>query len=201
MIKWARYGGYECSTKGDKRFSALYARLPDGRTIEMHYQCDVKGYDAGGTNWKLGKGKPPINSTIDLYEEYLGLWDKWAGSNQDIVEWLFREVGPCGVLSDCFATTGISQARALADILNNRFLSARTEVKTVSLLNPTPIEKANMIKTLQSALTIIEGLPVRRQCSDCADFSCDTAWCGRWTQNVPEHAQQTGCDHWDCIPF
>ena len=59
MYYWARRdkNGYEVSSKGDKRFSALYARMLDGRTIEEHYQCDVKGYDVGGTNWKLGKGK------------------------------------------------------------------------------------------------------------------------------------------------
>ena len=37
-IKWSRKGGYECSSKGDKRFSALFAVMPDGRTIEQHYQ-------------------------------------------------------------------------------------------------------------------------------------------------------------------
>ena len=43
---WARYSpnSYEVSTKGDKRFSALNARLKDGRTIEEAYQLDVKGY-------------------------------------------------------------------------------------------------------------------------------------------------------------
>lgn len=35
---------YEVSSKGDKRFSAFYARLKDGRTIEEAYQLDVKGY-------------------------------------------------------------------------------------------------------------------------------------------------------------
>lgn len=49
MITWARFGGYDCSTKGDRRFSALVAKMPDGRTIEQWYQCDVKAYDIGGT--------------------------------------------------------------------------------------------------------------------------------------------------------
>ena len=40
--KWARYGGYEVSSKGDKRFSAFNAYLPDGRSIEQVYQCDIK---------------------------------------------------------------------------------------------------------------------------------------------------------------
>ena len=50
MYTWSRRGGYECSSKGDKRFSAFTARLPDGRTIEEHYQCDIKSYEPGGTN-------------------------------------------------------------------------------------------------------------------------------------------------------
>ena len=53
---WQRFGGYECGSKGDNRFSAFNAVLRDGRAIEQHYQCDVKGYDPGGKNWKLGKG-------------------------------------------------------------------------------------------------------------------------------------------------
>jgi hypothetical protein len=36
--------GYEVSTVGDKRFSALVAKLKDGRTIEEAYQLDVKGF-------------------------------------------------------------------------------------------------------------------------------------------------------------
>ena len=38
---WQRRGGYEVSSKGDKRFSALNAVLPDGLSIEVHYQCRV----------------------------------------------------------------------------------------------------------------------------------------------------------------
>lgn len=38
QYSWKRYGGYEVSTHGDKRFSAFCALMPDGRSIEMHYQ-------------------------------------------------------------------------------------------------------------------------------------------------------------------
>lgn len=60
MFKWGRYtvGGYEVSTAGDKRFSAFNAKLRDGRSIEAHYQCDVKGYDPKGTNWSIGSQLP-----------------------------------------------------------------------------------------------------------------------------------------------
>lgn len=43
MYTWKRYGGYEVSSHGDKRFSAFNAIMSDGRSIECHYQCDVKG--------------------------------------------------------------------------------------------------------------------------------------------------------------
>ena len=121
MFTYARTGGYECSSKGDKRFSALYAVMPDGRTIEQHYQCDVKGYQPGGTNWRLGKGKPPLDKSKDLWAEYLALWTAWAwhGRNRDLLsELAVRAIQKNRVISDCFASTPINQARALAEILN-----------------------------------------------------------------------------------
>lgn len=56
MYDWSRKynGGYEVSSQGDKRFSALYARLKDGRTIEEAYQLDVKNFRGlGATAYRL----------------------------------------------------------------------------------------------------------------------------------------------------
>ena len=120
MFTFARFGGYECSSRGDKRFSALCARLPDGRTIEAHYQCDVKGYQPGGTDWRLGKGKPPLDRSKDMYAEYRALWLIWANNHKPEMRELFVAAKKHnGVLSDMFASGPISQARALADILND----------------------------------------------------------------------------------
>lgn len=119
QFKWARRGGYECSSKGDARFSALNARLPDGRTIEQHYQCDVKGYAPGGTDWKLGKGKPPLDPDRDLWSAYLALWVIWAMQHPELIRELRSKAIEHGnVLSDCYASTPVNQARALAEILN-----------------------------------------------------------------------------------
>lgn len=118
---WSRRGGYEVSTKGDKRFSALVAKMPDGRTIEQWYQCDVKGYDIGGTNWKLGKGKPPayVLDPKTQWEMYLNLWKVWALTHKDLIMDLHsKAVSHGGKLSDRFANSDINQARALAQILN-----------------------------------------------------------------------------------
>ena len=111
---------YEVSSKGDKRFSALNAVMPDGRTIEQHYQCDVKGYDPGGTNWRLGEGKPPLSemSEDDLYREYLTLWMIWSKDNLHLLRELYQLTKHSPVLTDCFATTIVNQAHALSDVLN-----------------------------------------------------------------------------------
>lgn len=116
---WQRRGGYEVSSKGDKRFSALNAVLPDGLSIEIHYQCRIKGYDPNGTNWRLGKNKPPLNPNTDLWAEYLKLWRVWASINLSLMEELRNAAKRYhGILSDCFASTPVNQAHALATILN-----------------------------------------------------------------------------------
>ena len=120
-ITWSRNQGYEVSTKGDRRFSAFVAQMPDKRTIEQWYQCDVKGYDIGGHDWRLGKGKPPLFTYPGdhLWQLYLALWRIWAIHNSALViELKDRAIGNDHMLCDRFATTEINQARALSTILN-----------------------------------------------------------------------------------
>ena len=126
--------GYEVSTKGDKRFSALVATFKEGtmidgenvggKTIEDVYQSVIK---------KSGKGQAPAKDS-KLYNEslktkderedfsytegYLPLWKEWAKQNPELIEEL-REKAKGKVLTDMFANTRVSQARALADILNS----------------------------------------------------------------------------------
>lgn len=121
LITWNRFGGYECSTKGDARFSALNAQMPDGRTIEHWYQCDIKAYDIGGHNWKIGKGKDPLPPYPgeELYLSYKTLWRIWALHHGDLMHELRTKAEGHGhMLSDRFATSPINQARALSEILN-----------------------------------------------------------------------------------
>jgi hypothetical protein len=128
LVEWSRFAdhGHEVSSKGDKRFSALFALMPDGRTIEMWYQCDVKHYQPMGTDWRLGKGKPPL---VDypgdqLYELYLSIWRLWALQNMSLMLDLNHKVRAKGhMLTDRYATTPVNQARALAQILNEWFAS------------------------------------------------------------------------------
>ena len=116
--KWGRYSrpGYEVSSKGDKRFSAFFARLPNGKSIEFMYQVKVKGY----SSISEGKGKPPLDRSKDLWEEYLKLWKEWAEHNPDLINELKLVLPQFDyTLTDMFATSNVNQARALATILNN----------------------------------------------------------------------------------
>ena len=120
---WSRYSqfGYEVSTRGDSRFSAFNARLLDGRSVETHYQCDIKGYQPGGTNWRLGKGKPPLtpHTPDQLFSSYLHLWRLWAHDHPDLMAELYtKAVEHNETLTDMFASTPINQAHALSHLLN-----------------------------------------------------------------------------------
>lgn len=119
---WARFHpeGYEVSSRGDQRFSPLFARMPDGRSIEAHYQCDVKGFLPGSSEWRQFKGRHPTDkSFVDLWEGFLGLWRAWAADHPGEMKDLARIVASSGgVLTDRFASTPVNQARALCILLN-----------------------------------------------------------------------------------
>ena len=148
QYSWARYSrnGYEVSTAGDSRFSALTAKFKSGtiiegidvggKTIEYVYQNIIK---------KSGKGKAPakdsiINKPVKESEltgkalndrlssdksnwsyriGYLPLWQEWAKQNPELIAEL-AEKSKGKILTDKFAKTQVSQARALAEILNNQ---------------------------------------------------------------------------------
>lgn len=118
---WARRdkNGYEVSSAGDKRFSALTATLKDGRTIEEAYQLDIKGFRVKGDNWRLGKGNAPLTdiSREESWEQYKDLWRQFLAENPDLKEDLIKKAKG-KVLTDKFASTEVSQARALAELLN-----------------------------------------------------------------------------------
>jgi len=110
-IAWARKhpGGYEVSSRGDSRFSALYARLPNGQTIEDAYQS-AKG---------SGKGQPATVADFRYWETYVGLWRQWAAANPTLMALLRTKAEQHDyTLTDRFALTANNQARALAHLLN-----------------------------------------------------------------------------------
>lgn len=145
QIKWSRYApnSYEVSSQGDKRFSALLAKLNDGRTIEEAYQLDIKGYRSKGNDWRLGKGKPPIVSITkeEQWKQYKQLWKTYLNENPELEQDLL-EKAQNKTLTDKFASTDISQARALAEILNE------TYHKQVNLFTKNDIKKSDELKFL-----------------------------------------------------
>lgn len=109
---------YEVSSVGDKRFSALFAKLKDGRTIEEAYQLDVKGFRAVTDNWREAKGKPPINgkSFDQLYIDYKNLWIQYLFENPHLKIELKARTS-ARYITDCFASSDVNQAKALFEII------------------------------------------------------------------------------------
>lgn len=94
----------ECSTKGDKRFSAFYARIRSrGRkSIEEIYQA-AKIFPDGKTNlfWWQAKGKRPVNIE-EIKTLYSKLWDEYMAENPHLLCVLKNNTG----LSDIFGQEG-----------------------------------------------------------------------------------------------
>jgi len=163
--KWSRYSdnSYEVSSQGDKRFSALIAKLKDGRTIEEAYQLDVKGYRKQGNNWSLGKGKPPIRNITkeQQWNEYKELWKTYLSENPNLLKDL-QQKAKDKVLTDKFASTDISQARALTEILNEQgnsyIITTRIQGTNEHFGNPYSHEPEGKSKGLIKTETIKEAV-------------------------------------------
>ncbi len=92
MLKYGSPPYLECSSKGDKRFSAFYARIQSkGQLcIETLYQRFKKFDDGFGgivTNldWREAKGKKAINQEeASIY--YSKLWDLYFEENPHLLE-------------------------------------------------------------------------------------------------------------------
>lgn len=87
MIKVGEPPFLECSSKGDKRFSAFYARLKlFNKTIEELYQSS-KIFEDGTTNLSIkdAKGRKAINQE-KLNELYSSLWDLYFYENPNLLD-------------------------------------------------------------------------------------------------------------------
>lgn len=134
QYQWATIASnsYEVSSAGDKQFSALYATFKpgtiidgvdvSGMTIENVYQSVIKKSSKGQAPSRDSKLYNPSLKTeqeredFSYREGYLPLWQEWARQNPEAIEALRKAVED-KVLTDKFAKTRVSQARALADIL------------------------------------------------------------------------------------
>lgn len=89
----------ECSSKGDKRFSAFYARVNVfGKydSIENHYQLSKRfGDEDAPQNWRDSKGRVPTHFNLKgkdidinlLSQFYKILWVKYLLCNPELVEY------------------------------------------------------------------------------------------------------------------
>lgn len=75
------------------------------------------------------KGKHETFEDFSYYEGYLPLWQEWARQNPELIDEL-RTKAKGKTLTDQFANTRVSQARALVDILNSQRVEKPTE-KTI----------------------------------------------------------------------
>lgn len=101
----------ECSSKGDTRFSAFYARPAclKGRSIEEAYQA-MKVLADGRTNlsWPQAKRRKAVNQA-ECIEAYTGWWLDWV-LEQELFPVLYAASG----LSDRFGQKGrVCQATVL----------------------------------------------------------------------------------------
>jgi len=88
----------ECSSKGDKRFSAFYAKIKIfGKydSIENHYQLSKRIGEFIPTTWRDVKGKKPTHLHIGGFDYdikytqawYDLLWVKYLDNNPDLVNY------------------------------------------------------------------------------------------------------------------
>jgi len=114
MIKIGKEPYLECSSKGDKRFSAFNAKV-NGKSIEEQYQS-AKIFEDGSTGltWKEAKGRKPVN-TDKVSILYKNLWRQYLDKNPGLVRGLIQASG----LSDMFGQEGHNcQAITLWELRN-----------------------------------------------------------------------------------
>lgn len=104
MLKFGNPPYLECSSKGDKRFSAFYAKV-NGVSIEDQYQtakifADEFGYTTN-LPWWQAKGKRAINQT-EVAALYSLLWDKYIEEHPELLKVICESSG----FSDIFGQPG-----------------------------------------------------------------------------------------------
>lgn len=104
MIRVGSAPFLECSSRGDRRFSAFHARLRSysNRTIEDIYQAS-KIFQGGvtGLTWQQSKGKRAVNMD-EVRQLYSRLWDEYIEENPHLLEVICSASG----LSDMFGQPG-----------------------------------------------------------------------------------------------
>lgn len=109
MIRHGAPPYLECSSKGDKRFSAMFA-VVRGSTIERQYQA-AKVFRNGDTGLTIreAKGFRPVNAK-EVAALYATLWDEYMAAHPELLPVIVAASG----LSDVFGKPGsVCQATEL----------------------------------------------------------------------------------------
>lgn len=104
MIQHGNPPYLECSSRGDRQFSAFHARIRSrgNRSIEEVYQAaKVLSDGSTGLNWRQAKGKRAVNMS-DVRELYSRLWDEYVEENPVLLDVLKTASG----VSDIFGQAG-----------------------------------------------------------------------------------------------
>ena len=116
MLKRGSPPFLECSSRGDRRFSAFYARPRSlgGKSIEEAYQA-MKVFEGGrtGLHWRTAKGHRALNAA-ECAAAYERWWREWVEEQQ-----LLPVLRAASGLSDMFGREGnVCQADVLWRIRN-----------------------------------------------------------------------------------
>jgi len=124
MIKHGKAPYLECSSHGDKRFSAFFA-VVNGKSIEEQYQsAKIFSKDSvchANCSWRRKKGHAAINQP-EIAEFYERLWRQYIQENPELLQVLLKAPG----LSDKFGQPGHQcQASVLWKIRNENHSTSR----------------------------------------------------------------------------
>lgn len=118
MVRHGEAPFLECSSRGDKRFSAFFAKVR-GKSIEQRYQeaKDLGDAEANAyLGWKKRQGLPAVNAE-ECRALYAALWDEYIDARPELLPVLKAATG----LSDVFGKEGHAcQATELWRIRNDR---------------------------------------------------------------------------------
>jgi hypothetical protein len=111
----------ECSSRGEKRLSAFYARIKarGSCSIEEIYQgAKVFEHGVTGLTWREAKGRASVNA-LEVRALYAALWDEYIAENPELVDIIINASG----LSDIFGNPGSAcQATELWRIRSDRMV-------------------------------------------------------------------------------
>ena len=126
MIRHGQAPYLECSSRGERRLSAMFASPSslNGKTIEEAYQSAkvFTGVPFGTLSWREAKGRRASNQK-ECAAIYARLWDEYIAENHFLLDMICSATG----LSDMFGAPGsVCQATELWRIRNKYLAFSRT---------------------------------------------------------------------------